>query len=160
MKISRGHGCSPLWWNLAYLSFLHQIFLQVLLLALKTQRKSNNSAELSRCISRSQIIFSQCSIIPENSSYGWAKAIFWLRWTLVWHYLLSSCIVEIVESLNNNNKVFSAISTRYNLSLLWNNMTLVYSSLRQSPYPILGFFCIIMLYPTLIASYFLDSLVC
>lgn len=141
MKISRGHGCSLLWWNRAYLSFLHQIILQALLVALKTQRKLNNSTEFSRCIFRIQTIFTQCNIIPENSSYGWAKETFWHLWTLIRYHSLDSCIAETMEPLKNNNS-FPTVATRYNLSLLQNNMTLVYASLRQPPYTILDFVCI------------------
>lgn len=142
MKIPRGHGCSPFWWNLAYLSFLHLIMLQVLLLTLKTQTKSINSAELSRCIFRSQIILPSAATFQKITIMARLKRLIYFP-ELYTISPIGSCIVEIVKSLNNsNNEGFSAVVIRYSLSPLWNNMTLVHASLRQPLHPILNYLCV------------------
>lgn len=154
MKIPRGHGCSPFWWNLAYLSFLHLIMLQVLLLTLKTQTKSINSAELSRCIFRSQIILPSAAMFQKITIMARLKRLIYFL-ELYTISPIGSCIVEVVKSLNNsNNKGFSAVVIRYSLSPLWNNMTLVHASLRQTLHPILNYLCVNCIASHLDVSYF------
>lgn len=142
MKIPRGHGCSPFWWNRAYLSFLHQVMFQVLLLAVNTQTKSINSVELSRSIFRSQAILPSATSFQKIPVMARLKRLIYFP-ELYKISLIGSCIVEIVKSLNNsNNKGFSAVVIRYTLSSLWNNMTLVHASLRQPLHPILNSLCV------------------
>lgn len=95
-------------------TFLHQIIFQILLLALNTQ-KTRITAERSRCISKSQIIFFfQCNIIPENYSNNPILTFLKVKVIHPWYV----CLVEVLELLNNNNKVFLGVANRCNLSLL------------------------------------------